>query len=143
MNGSTGCRSVNVILVTDGDETCDTQADAVAAAQDLYQNGVSVGGKTFKVRVHVINFAGGSQANTDAIASACGTGASYFATNEVQLAQALSTIVSSSVAPETCDAICARSVAARSWPGSALYDACSCVESCDLGVCHAVPICPP
>ncbi|MEZ4296407.1 MAG: MopE-related protein [Polyangiaceae bacterium] len=103
VNGSTGCRSVNVILVTDGDETCDTQQDAVNAAADLYTNGVTVGGKTFKIRVHVINFAGGNQANTNAIAAAGGTGTSYFATNEVQLAQALSTIISSSVSPETCD----------------------------------------
>ncbi|MBK8253475.1 MAG: hypothetical protein IPK82_12510 [Polyangiaceae bacterium] len=103
VNGSTGCRSVNVVLVTDGDETCDTQADAVNAAADLYANGVTVGGKTFKVRVHVINFAGGTAANTDAIANAGGTGTSYFAQNEVQLAQALSSIISSSVSPETCD----------------------------------------
>ncbi len=103
VNGSTGCRSINVILQTDGDETCDTQADAVAAAQDLYQNGVTVGGKTYKVRTHVINFAGGSIANTDAIANAGGTGSSYFATNEVQLSQALANIVSGAIKPETCD----------------------------------------
>ncbi len=103
VNGSTGCRSVNVILVTDGDETCDTQQDAVNAAADLYTNGVTVGGKTFKIRVHVINFAGGNQTNTNQIAAAGGTGTSYFATNEVQLAQALSSIIASSVAPETCD----------------------------------------
>lgn len=29
------CRSINVILLTDGDESCDTQADAVAAASGL------------------------------------------------------------------------------------------------------------
>ena len=103
VNGSTGCRSVNVILVTDGDETCDTHQDAVNAAAALYQNGVTVGGKTFKIRVHVINFAGGNQTNTDQIAAAGGTGTSYFATNEVQLAQALSSIIASSVAPESCD----------------------------------------
>jgi MYXO-CTERM domain-containing protein len=103
VNGSTGCRTVNVILQTDGDETCDTQQDAVNAAADLYQNGVTVGGKTFKIRTYVINFAGGNQANTDAIANAGGTGASYFATNEVQLSQALAAILASSVSPETCD----------------------------------------
>ena len=97
------CRSVNVILLTDGDETCDSQQDAVNAATDLFQNGVVVGGKTFKIKVHVINFAGGSVANTDAIAAAGGTGTSKFATNEVQLSQALSNIISGSVSPETCD----------------------------------------
>ena len=103
VNGGTACRSVNVILLTDGDESCDTQADAVAAAQDLYANGVTVGGKTFKVRTHVINFAGGSQANTDAIAAAGGTTASLFATNAVQLAQALANIVAGAIQPEVCD----------------------------------------
>jgi MYXO-CTERM domain-containing protein len=103
VNGSTGCRNVNVILVTDGDESCDTQADAVAAAQDLYQNGVAVSGKTFKIRTHVINFAGGSQGNTDQIAAAGGTATSYFATNEVQLSQALANIIASAIKPETCD----------------------------------------
>jgi MYXO-CTERM domain-containing protein len=96
------CRSVNVILLTDGDETCDTQADAVNAAASLYA-GVTVGGKTFKVKTHVINFAGGNQTNTDAIANAGGTGLSQFATNEVQLSQALSTIISGAIKPETCD----------------------------------------
>ena len=56
------CRSVNVILVTDGDETCDTQADAVDAAADLYIAGVTIGGNAFSVKTYVINFAGGNQA---------------------------------------------------------------------------------
>ncbi|MBM4358109.1 MAG: putative metal-binding motif-containing protein [Deltaproteobacteria bacterium] len=103
VNGSTACRSVNVILVTDGDETCDAQADAVAAAADLYQQGVTVGGKTFKVRTHVVNFAGGTQANTDAIAAAGGTGSSIFASNAGELEAALSSIVTSAVKPETCN----------------------------------------
>jgi MYXO-CTERM domain-containing protein len=103
VNGGTACRSVNVILITDGDETCDTQADAVAASTALYQTGVTVGGKVFKIPVYVINFAGGNQANTDAIAAAGGTTASYFATNEVQLSQALANIIGKSIKPETCD----------------------------------------
>lgn len=97
------CRSVNVILLTDGDETCDTQANAVNAASVLFNTGVTIGTNTFKIKTYVINFAGGNQANTDAIAAAGGTTSSYFATNEVQLSQALATIVGSSVAPETCD----------------------------------------
>jgi MYXO-CTERM domain-containing protein len=103
VNGSSGCRSVNVILLTDGDETCDTQADVVAAAASLYQQGVSVGGKTFKVRTYVINFAGGTTSATDQIAAAGGTGKSLSAQNQVQLAQALSSIVSGAVQAETCD----------------------------------------
>jgi MYXO-CTERM domain-containing protein len=98
-----GCRGVNVILVTDGDETCDNQASAVAAAQDLYQNGVTFNGVTWPVHVYVINFAGGTAANTDAIAAAGGTTASLFATNELTLAKALSDIVSGSILPEGCN----------------------------------------
>jgi MYXO-CTERM domain-containing protein len=100
--GERACRSVNVILVTDGDETCDNQADAVAASAALYA-GFSKNGLTWNVKTYVINFAGGSQANTDAIAAAGGTTASYFATNEQQLALALSNIIGGSIKPETCD----------------------------------------
>ncbi|MBX3182625.1 MAG: hypothetical protein KIT72_19480 [Polyangiaceae bacterium] len=103
VNGSTACRNVNVILLTDGDETCDTDASAVAAATALYSTGVTVGGKTFKIRTHVINFAGGTQSKTDAIAAAGGTGASLFATNEATLSVALSTIISSAIRPEVCN----------------------------------------
>ncbi|AKT39761.1 MopE-related protein [Chondromyces crocatus] len=103
VNGGTGCRSVNVILITDGDETCDTHQDAVNAAAALYQTGVTVGGKNFKVRTFVINFVGGSPANANAIAAAGGTGSSHFATNEVQLSQALATIIAGATSPEVCD----------------------------------------
>ncbi len=95
------CRSVNVILITDGDETCGGNANA--AATDLFTNGVTIGGRNWRVPVYVINFAGGTQANTDAIALAGGTGTSLFATNETTLASALADIISGSVAPEECD----------------------------------------
>ena len=91
-NTCTG-RSVNVLLLTDGDETCDTQADAVAAAQDLYANGVTVAGIHYSIKTYVVNFAGGSTANTDAIAAAGGTGTSYLANNEAQLLTAMQQIM--------------------------------------------------
>jgi hypothetical protein len=69
------CRSLNVILIADSDENCDTQADAVAAAQALFSTGVTVGAKNYKVKVWVINFAGATAASMDAIAAAGGTGA--------------------------------------------------------------------
>jgi len=97
------CRSVNVILITDGDESCDSQNSAVDAAADLYNNGVDVGGNNFSVRVHVINLAGGTQANTDAIAFAGGTTASLYAEDEVALSQALSDIISDAQGREICD----------------------------------------
>ncbi len=102
------CRPLNVILVTDGDDTCEGTAAnglalSIAAAQDLFQNGVTIGGTTWPVRVYVINFAGGTQANTDQIAAAGGTGSSLFAANEVELAQALSGIIAGAIAPEECN----------------------------------------
>ncbi|MEM1028865.1 MAG: MopE-related protein [Myxococcota bacterium] len=97
------CRSVNVILVTDGDDTCNGQAAAEAAATDLFSNGVTLGVKNWPVRTHVIQFAGGNAANTDAIANAGGTGSSIFATNETQLAVALANIVAGAVQPEVCN----------------------------------------
>jgi hypothetical protein len=102
VNGGTACRDLHVILITDGDETCDTQSDAVSAAHDLYENGVTVGGKTFKIRTHVVNFGGGSQANADAIAAAGGTGSALLVFNEVGLSQALVGILTGADA-ETCD----------------------------------------
>jgi Putative metal-binding motif len=108
--GERACRSVNVIFMTDGDEDCDTDpidgtavggAAADAAAKLLA--GFTKGGITWSVKTHVINFAGGSPATTDAIAAAGGTGSSIFAANETQLAAALSRIIAGSVAPESCD----------------------------------------
>ena len=93
---------MNVILITDGDETCDTQANAVQAATAIF-NGFTRLGITWHVKTYVINFAGGNQANTDQIAAAGGTGASYFATNEVQLSQALSAIIGGAPLREQCD----------------------------------------
>jgi hypothetical protein len=97
------CRSLNVILITDSDENCDTQADAVAAAQALFATGVTVGGKTFRPRVFVVNFAGATAANMDAIAAAGGTSTSSFVTNETTLSSTLNTIINSLLKPELCD----------------------------------------
>jgi hypothetical protein len=102
-NGERACRSANVILVTDGDETCDVDpTDSVDAAADLFA-GFTKDGITWKVKTFVINFAGGSQAKTDQIAAAGGTTSSFFATNATELALALSNIIGGSVKPEVCD----------------------------------------
>lgn len=100
--GERACRSVNVILITDGDETCDAAADAVNAAQALNAGFVKAG-INWSVKVHVVNFAGGSPSQTDAIALAGGTGASLSAINEAQLTTAISNILTASIKPETCD----------------------------------------
>jgi len=107
--GERACRSLNVILLTDGDETCDTQANAVDAAADLF-TGFTKDSIAWSVRTHVINFAGGSTASTDDIAdagddgnSANNSAVSYLANNETDLALALSDIIAGSIQPETCD----------------------------------------
>jgi hypothetical protein len=104
------CRSVNVILITAGDENCDTYADATAAATALY-NGVTVGNFTWNIRTHVIAFIGGQNgaviAGTGASSTTQGTtaGHGFYAvpTNSVQLSQALANIIGSAIRPETCD----------------------------------------
>ncbi|MBI4953167.1 MAG: hypothetical protein HY908_14125, partial [Myxococcales bacterium] len=101
--GERPCRSVNVLLLTDGDETCDVDpADPVDAAADLLA-GFAAGGINWSVRTHVINFAGGQISTSDAIAAAGGTGSSYFATNEVTLSQALSDIIAGAIQVEACN----------------------------------------
>jgi hypothetical protein len=101
-NGERACRSVNVILITDGDETCDAAADAVSAAAAL-NAGFTKDGITWNVKTYVINFAGGSAMQTDAIAAAGGTGVSLFATNEAEISTALSNILTNINKAETCD----------------------------------------
>lgn len=100
--GERSCRSVNVILITDGDETCDAAADAVNAASALLA-GFTKDGITWSVKTHVINFAGGSVAQADSIAAAGGTGASIFATDETAVSTAIANILAGSMKAETCD----------------------------------------
>ena len=96
------CRDINVILITDGDETCDTQTDAINAADALFSEGITIDSNVYNVQTYVINFAGGTQANTDAIAAAGGTGFSSYVENEVELSQAISAIISTED-NELCD----------------------------------------
>ncbi len=107
--GERACRSINVILITDGDESCDTAANAYDAARDLY-NGFTKDGITWNVKVHVIDFGGGGGTTADNIADAGddgnwtnGTAQAHFAGNEVQLSQAMADIIFSAIQPETCD----------------------------------------
>ncbi len=105
--GEMACRSVNVILITDGGENCDTAAEAVDAAHDLY-TGFTKDGITWHVRTWVIAF-GGSVAGADNIADAGDDGVSnnsigaFNAANEVELSQALATIITQAIQPEVCD----------------------------------------
>ncbi|MDI3283359.1 MopE-related protein [Polyangium sp. 15x6] len=99
--GERPCRSVNVILVTDGGENCDTVEDAKDAAADLL-TGFTKGGITWSIKTHVIDFGQvGSQA--DQIAAAGGTGAARDATNEASLSLAFANIIAGSIKPESCN----------------------------------------
>jgi hypothetical protein len=96
------CRSINVLLITDGEETCQTQQAAVDAADDLYVSGVTLGSTTWPVRTYVVNFAGADQSSADSIAAAGRTGSALPAANEEQLFQAIAEIVGTMPA-ERCD----------------------------------------
>jgi MYXO-CTERM domain-containing protein len=104
--GERACRSLNVILVTDGDETCDSDpADPIDAAADLYA-GFTKGGITWNVRTHVIGFGGlssGSLTKINSIAAAGGTTKGVSASNETELSAALANILGSAIKPESCD----------------------------------------
>ncbi|MFN8555805.1 MAG: hypothetical protein U0531_00110, partial [Dehalococcoidia bacterium] len=100
-NGERACRSVNVILVTDGGETCDVAADAVDAAADLFA-GFTKDGINWKVKTFVIDF-GNAGATADNIAAAGGTTAAYTASDEATLSQALAKIIGGAVKPEVCN----------------------------------------
>jgi len=106
-NGERGCRSVNVILVTDGGETCDGGTDSVTAAQQLY-DGFTKDGITWHVKTHVIDF-GDAGSTADLIADRGDDGlannsvGAYTASDEVTLSQALAKIISGAIKPEVCD----------------------------------------
>ena len=113
-DGERGCRSLNVILITDGDETCDMgyangvpnnngQGLAVYEAGRLWNTGVTYGGQTWHIKTHVIGFAGATKASLDNIAAAGGTTTSYSTADEATLSNALASIVASAMQPETCD----------------------------------------
>jgi hypothetical protein len=95
------CRRLRVVLIAPGDETCDTQANAVDAAADLFA-GFSHNGNTFSVRTSVISL-GGTLANHNAIAAAGGTGVAFLASNDTTLTNALTSILTGFVSAETCD----------------------------------------
>jgi hypothetical protein len=105
------CRSINLVLVTDGEEYCDATnngycssepnaTNATHAAADLLA-GFDIAGVHWSVRTHVIALA--SFAGVNNIAAAGGTVQGYLANNEAELSAALANIVSSAIPPEVCD----------------------------------------
>jgi Putative metal-binding motif len=100
------CRKYNVILLTDGAESC--QGDPVAAAQAL-NAGITktIGGvpTPISVKTYVIGFSTLATETTqlNAIAAAGGTGTAYFVKSRAELANALATIISDSFVFEKCN----------------------------------------
>jgi hypothetical protein len=94
------CRSVNVLLVTDGDQSGCPGTPKDVAAELLA--GVKVGSNTFPVRTSVIGFAGASTSKIQEIATA-GGGKALTANNETELAVALSDIIAGAIPAEVCD----------------------------------------
>ncbi len=117
-----GCRPYSIILLTDGDESCELQADAEAAAADLLSTpdqASSCGSSAdcppnswcdngmcqYEVKTYVIAFALSDTTNADSIALAGGTGAAIPASNETEIISAMAGIISESMVFELCNGI--------------------------------------
>ena len=100
------CRKYNVILLTDGAESC--QGDPEAAAKALNDgilkniNGVPT---LISVKTYVIGFSTlpAETVQLNNIAAKGGTGSAYFVTSRAQLANAMATIISGSFVFEKCN----------------------------------------
>ena len=101
------CRSLNIILLTDGGEACDGSSAVPVAAAALYEGfnlaDDAAGRPPRSVRTYVINFIGADQTATDVIAAAGGTQSSLFASSETELSAAFGDIIADAIAPETCN----------------------------------------
>ena len=102
-----GCRPVNVILLSDGDETCGGNPPNGATAL----RNLTIGGVTVDVHTYPIGFGvTPGDAGIEAIALAGGTDApgpnrGFYATDETSLALAFSQIVADSIRVEVCNGV--------------------------------------
>jgi hypothetical protein len=107
------CRSLNVILMTDGGEGCG--GDPVTAAKNLY-TGFTKDGIARSIKTHVIAFNVDAPADQTlvnnihkmgqcgATSGACANAVNALpAKNEVELSNAFATIVAGAIRPESCD----------------------------------------
>ncbi len=92
--GSNICRSYDVILVTDGAESCN--GAPITAAAGLLTQGI----QTYVIAVSVLPE---EEAQLNAIAAAGGTMAATFVDNPAQLVPALTSIIADSILSETCN----------------------------------------
>ncbi|HEY3352399.1 MAG TPA: MopE-related protein [Polyangia bacterium] len=101
------CRPYRVILLTDGQETCASDAQTYAAADEL--RATAFGGSTYDIRTYVIGFGvTAGDAQIEAIATHGGTDApganrGFYATDETSLAVAFSQIIADSIKVELCN----------------------------------------
>ncbi len=77
------CRDINIILLTDGDDTCGSFSTALSVAQSM-SNGVTVNGITHKIKTYVIGFAYNSS-KLNQLAQKGGTNQAYFPTTTDEL----------------------------------------------------------
>ena len=107
------CRSLNVILITDGrEEGCDEdkswQNRAEGAAKQLY-DGFDKYGIHWSVTTYVVDFGGSGGAAADNIADygddgvKNGSAAAINASDEISLSQALAKVIANAILPENCN----------------------------------------
>ena len=100
------CRKYNVILLTDGAESCQGDPVAAAAALNAGVTKTIMGAPTqVSVKTYVIGFSTlpTETAQLNAIAAAGGTSTAYFVSSRAELANAMATIISGSFVFEKCN----------------------------------------
>ncbi|MCA9557751.1 MAG: hypothetical protein KC583_04210, partial [Myxococcales bacterium] len=97
------CRNYYVLLLTDGEETCNLPGDAVDIAGQL--NDLDFNGQPKPIRTFVIGFGEDTQGSPvlNAIAAAGGTEQAFFADDEESLQLALAEIIQRAIPQETCN----------------------------------------
>ena len=101
-----GCRSVNVILLTDGAEACGEGTSAVDAATQLWAGfDITTAGQTnhWRVRVHVIDAQNATPSTANVNIANAGNGIARGAVSEQALSSALAEIISGAIKPEVCN----------------------------------------
>jgi hypothetical protein len=95
-DAAAACRGYDVILVTDGAESCN--GNPQAAAQHLHDMGIDV-------NVVAVSVLDAEKASLNAIAAAGGTGTATFVTTPQQLVPALTSIIAGSIRFESCNGL--------------------------------------
>jgi Putative metal-binding motif len=106
------CRPYIVISLTDGDETCTTFPNTIAATADLLSTSVTVAGqpRSYRIRTKPIGFGkapGDAQieglAHAGGAIDVAGVNEGFYAQNQEELQLAISSIIAESVRSEVCN----------------------------------------